>query len=263
MAKHPVRWFYLLAFGISWLGWVPLALGSYGIHPLDRPYLQLLLILPGIGPALAAVLVTHIAYGKPSVRDLFTPFGHWRVGFGWYLVAVFGPFLLFAAGQGLTRWLGFTATTSSQGNLFSLTLSALVMSLLSNPWEEVGWRNFALPHLQRRYTALTATLIVGVLWGLWHLPLFFWRGHPLSQSPFLPWFISTVAVSFVYTWIYNGTRGSLLLVTLFHIAFNTFGAVFRGVSATSLGILSFLIAVALVASLGGEHLSRQERVRQV
>ncbi|MFO3798015.1 MAG: CPBP family intramembrane glutamate endopeptidase, partial [Anaerolineales bacterium] len=157
MSKHPVLWFYLLAFGISWLGWVPAALGSHGIAPFDQPYFQPLLLLPAIGPMLAAVLVTRAAYGKGRVGDLFKPLLQWRVHLGWYLVAVLGPIVLLLTGQGITKWLGFSATgVAPQGELLPLAISAFVMSLLSNPWEEVGWRGFALPHLLKRYTALAA-----------------------------------------------------------------------------------------------------------
>lgn len=261
MSKHPVTWFYLLAFGISWLGWIPAALGSHGLAPFDQPYFQFLLILPAIGPALAAVIVTRAAQGKIQVSDLFKPLIHWRVRLGWYLVAVLAPIVLLLVGQGITKWLGFSATgPAPQGERLPLAISAFVMSLFSNPWEEVGWRGFALPHLQKRYTALVATLIVGVLWGLWHVPLFFWKGNPMSEYPFLPWFIGTVAGAFIYTWLYNSTKGSLLLVALFHITLNTFGAVISGVSIITLAILYVLVALVLVITVGGTNLSRRERV---
>ncbi len=236
-------------------------MGSHGIAPFDQPYFQFLLIFSAIGPALAAVIVTRAAYGKTRVRDLLKPLILWRVSLVWYLVAVFGPIVLLLAGQGITKWLGFSATqTTPQGELFPLAISAFVMSLFSNPWEEVGWRGFALPHLQKRYTALVATFIVGILWGLWHLPLFFWKGNPISEYPFLPWFISTVTGAFIYTWLYNSTKGSLLLVTLFHIALNTFGVVISGVSIIILAILYVLVALVLIVIFGGANLSRRERV---
>lgn len=261
MSKHPVSWFYILAFGISWLGWIPAALGSHGLTPFDQPYFQFLLVLPAIGPALAAVIATRTAYGKTQVGDLFRPLLRWRVHLGWYLVAVLGPVVLLLAGQGITKRLGFSATGSApQGELLPLAISAFVMSLLSNPWEEVGWRGFALPHLQKRYTALAATLIVGILWGLWHIPLFFWKGNPMAEYPFLFWFTGTVAGAFIYTWLYNSTRGSLLPVTLFHIALNTFGAVITGVSVIVLAILYVLVALVLVVTFGNINLSRRERV---
>lgn len=262
MNKHPVAWFYFLAFSISWLGWIPIAIGSHGIAPFDNPYFQFLLIFPVVSPVLAAVIVTQVAHGKTGIRDLLRALIQWRVSLVWYIVAVFGPVVLLLLGQVITKLLGFSVIRAElQGDLFPIVISTFLMSLLSNPWEEVGWRGFALPQLQKRYTALIATLIVGILWGLWHLPLFFWAGNPMSEYPFLPWFIGTVAGSFIYTWLYNSTKGSLLLITLFHIARNTFGVVVTGVSITVLAMLYALIAVVLVVMLGGTNLSRRERVR--
>ncbi|HXF84055.1 MAG TPA: type II CAAX endopeptidase family protein [Anaerolineales bacterium] len=261
MSQHPLVWFYFLALGISWLGWMPTVLGSRGIAPFDNPYFQFLLILPAIGPALAAIIVTGVVDGKAQIRNLLKALIQWQTSPGWYLVVVLGPIGLFLVAHGITKIFGLSATQPApQGDLFSLALSAFVMSLFSNPWEEVGWRGFALPHLQKRYTAWVATFIVGILWGVWHLPLFFWEGNPISEYPFLPWFISTVAGSFIYTWLYNSTKGNLMLVALFHIAVNTFGVVISGVSIIALAILHVLVAFVLVVTFGGTNLSRRKRV---
>ncbi|MBN2045950.1 MAG: hypothetical protein JW757_13090, partial [Anaerolineales bacterium] len=158
MSKHPVAWFYILAFSISWLGWIPIAIGSHGIAPFDNPYFQFLLILPAVSPALAAVIVTQVAHGKAGVRDLLRALIQWRVSLVWYIVAVFSPVVLLLAGKVITKLLGFSEIrTGLQGDLFPIVISAFLMSLFSNPWEEVGWRGFALPQLQKRYTALVAT----------------------------------------------------------------------------------------------------------
>jgi len=262
MRKHPVFWFYVLAFGISWLGWMPTVMASRGVGPFDQPVFRLLLILPAVGPAAAAVIVTRAAYGKAQVETLFQALVGWRGNLAWSLVAVLGPIGLLLLARAMTGLLGLPVTQPApQGELLPVALAAFVTSLLSNPWEEVGWRGFALPHLQKRYTALVATLIVGALWGLWHLPLFFWRGNPMSQHPFGPWFISTAAAAFIYTWLYNSAEGSLLPAASFHVALNTFGVVTGGVSTTALALVNVLAALVLVAVFGGADLSRRERVR--
>lgn len=261
MNKHPVVWFYILAFGISWLGWMPTVLGSHGIAPFVSPYFQSLLILAALGPALSAGIVTQAIYGKAQVERLFKSLVQWRVNAGWYVAAVLTPIALLLVAQTATRFFGFsTIQSTQQDDRISLALSAFVMSLFANPWEEVGWRGFALPHLQKRYTALVATLIVGVLWGLWHLPLFCWKGNPMSTYPFWSWFAGTVAGAFVYTWLYNGAKGSLLIVALFHVALNTFGVIIRGVSMTMLSLLNVVIAIGLTIAFGSTNLSHQPRV---
>lgn len=261
MKKHPLLWFYVLAFAISWFGWLPIVAGSRGVSPFGDPAFQILLILPAIGPALAAMIVTGASGGKGGIRSLLKPLLQWRIGIGWLGVAILLPALLLVVGKVLTRALGLMATPDLQGNsIVTVAISAFVIALLSNPWEEVGWRGFALPRLQKSHNALAATLVVGVLWGLWHLPLFFWADNPMSNYPFVVWFIGTVAGSFVYTWLFNSTKGSLLVVTLFHVLGNTFGVIISGVSITAMAIISCVVAVLLVAAFGKDNLARGERV---
>ena len=157
--------------------------------------------------------------------------------------------------------IGSAAAREQPGNVLAAAVAALVISLLSNTWEEVGWRGFALPRLQARHSALVAALIVGALWGLWHLPLFFWKGNPMATYSFASWFVGTVALSFVYTWLYDGSKGSLFVVTIFHVLHNTFGVFVGGVSIHALTVVYCLAALLLVAVFGKENLSRQERVR--
>ncbi len=260
MKKHPVLWFYILAFAISWLGWLPVAAGSHGISPFEHPLFQSLLLLPAVGPALAAVIVTAANEGKAGVDRLFKPLAQWRAGALWLAAAVLSPILLLLAAKLLTQSLGLKAASAPQGG-WAMVIGAFVMALLSNTWEEVGWRGFALPRLQKNRSALVAALIVGVLWGLWHLPLFFWKGNPMSDYPFLTWFFGTVALSVLYTWLYNSAQGSLFIVTLFHVLTNTFGVVISAVSVTALTIVQVAAAGLLVAIFGKEHLARRERVR--
>ncbi|MDI6711976.1 MAG: type II CAAX endopeptidase family protein [Anaerosomatales bacterium] len=262
MRRHLVVWFYVLAFGISWLGWMPMVLGSHGVAPFDHPGFQMLLVLPAVGPAAAAVIVTRAAYGKAQSDTLLKALVQWRGSLGWCLSAVLSPIGLLLLARVMTGLLGLPVTQPApQGELLPVALAAFATSLLSNPWEEVGWRGFALPHLQKRHTALVATLVVGALWGLWHLPLFFWKGNPISLQPPLPWFIGTVAIAFVYTWLYNSSGGSLLPPALFHVTLNTFGVVTGGVSTIALALVNVLAALVLVAVFGGADLSRRERVR--
>ncbi|BCX02478.1 MAG: CPBP family intramembrane metalloprotease [Candidatus Roseilinea sp.] len=262
MSERTVVRFYVLAFGIAWLGWIPAALGSRSIAPFDAPHFQFLLILPAIAPALAAVIVMRATYGVVASNELFKALVRWQVSPAWYLVAVLGPLVLLVAGRTVTDVLRLTdVPPAPQGEPIALAIVALITSLLANPWEEVGWRGFALPHLQERHTALIATLIVGGLWGVWHTPVFFWIGNPMSTYPFLPWFAGTVAVAFIYTWLYNSTAGSLLPVTLFHVTLNTLGVVVNGVSVAALAIVYALVAIILILVFGGVSLSQRERVR--
>jgi uncharacterized protein len=260
MRKYPLTWFYILAFGISWLGMISIVLSSLGIAPFDSPYFQFLSIFYVVGPALAATIVSQVAHGKTGVRDLLKGLIRWRVGLVWYIIAVLGSAILLIVAQAVTKLLGLIVTIPvPQVNLSPYVIFSFAVSFLANTCEEIGWRGFALPHLQKRYNALLATLIVGTLWGLWHLPLVFLVGNSMSEFPFV-WFISIVADAFIYTWIYNSTKGSILLVALFHGSLNIFGAFIPGVSPVAYALLNCVVAIALIAVLGKVNLSRRERV---
>jgi uncharacterized protein len=259
MRKYPIAWFYILAFGISWLGMISVVLASRGIAPSYRPYFLVLSILYAIGPALAAVIVSQIAYGKTGVWDLLKGLIRWRVGAIWYIIVVLGSVVLFLAAQLITKLLGLSVTIALPPvELSPYVIFSGAVNFLANTCEEIGWRGFALPHLQKRHNALYATLIVGMLWGLWHLPLVFLAG-PMSEYPFL-WFISIAAEAFIYTWIYNCTKGSILLVALFHGAGNIVGAFIPGVSPVAYALLNCVVAIILIAVFGRVNLSRREKV---
>jgi uncharacterized protein len=260
MRKHPVTWFYLLAFGISWLGMISIVLSARAIAPFNSPYFQSLSIFYVIGPALAAVIVSQVSEGKAGVGGLLKGMLRWRVGLLWYVVAGLGPVGLLALSQAVTRLLGLSATiTMPQSNLSPYLIFSFAVSFFANTCEEIGWRGFALSHLQKRYNALMATLIVGTLWALWHLPLVFLPG-PMAEAPFL-WFITIVTNAFIYTWIYNSTKGSILLVALLHGSLNIFGAFITGVSPVAYALVNCGVAIGLIAVLGKVNLSRRERVR--
>jgi uncharacterized protein len=259
MRKYPIAWFYILAFGISWLGMISAVLASRGIAPSYRPYFLVLSIFFAVGPALAAVIVSQVTHGQKGVRDLLKGLIQWRVGLVWYIVAVLGPAVLLIAAQVVTKLLGLHVTiTMPQVNLSPYVIFGFTVTFLANTCEEIGWRGFALPRLQKRHNALYSTLIVGMLWGLWHLPLVFLAG-PMSEYPFL-WFISIAADAFMYTWIYNSTKGSILLVALLHGSGNIVGAFIPGVSPVAYALVNCVVAIALIAVLGKVNLARRERV---
>jgi len=262
LKKYPIVSFYILAFAISWLGWAPQVMASRGVSFFQNPYLQLLLILPALGPMLAAVIVTRILKGKGGPSGLLASLFHWRVGITWHALALFGPVVLLSGAIALD--ILFSDKMPDLGRVGAETLfaglTALAIALLSNPWEEVGWRGFALRELQARYNAFIATLIVGLLWGLWHLPLFWTKGHPMSSIPFLPSLIGVIANAFIYTWLYNSSKGSLPIVSIFHVSLNTVGAAISTVhtgSRLNLVVVSCFIAGLLLVAYGPARLSRQ------
>jgi uncharacterized protein len=261
MRKHPIAWFYILAFGISWIGMISVVLASQGIAPFYRPYFLVLSIFFDIGPALAAVIVSQVAQGKIGVQNLLKGLIRWRVGLVWYIIVMLSPVVLLTVAQVVTKLLGLPVTIPvPHVDLSPYVIFGFGVSFFANTCEEIGWRGFALPHLQKRYNALIATLIVGTLWALWHLPLVFLVGNPMSEFP-LVWFITIVTNAFIYTWIYNSTKGSVLLVALFHGSLNIVGAFITGVSPVAYALLNCVVAIVLITVFGKTNLSWRERVR--
>jgi membrane protease YdiL (CAAX protease family) len=256
--------FFLLACAISWLIQIPLAASARGaLKPPISPYWHYAALC---GPMLAAILVSASSEGLRGVRALLGHLTRRGVDPGWYLFAALGPFVALVTsagiayalfGQRLPDFDQFWRSMSIPGSGWLIVFGVF---LLAGMGEEVGWRGFALPRLQKGRSALAATLILSVFWGLWHLPMFLYHPMFLSMSTgvVIGWAVTLAAGAIVLTWLYNSTRGSLAVVSLFHgalnVAFTSQAA--RGYTAGILGVMFLLGAVLIVAVAGPKHLSR-------
>jgi hypothetical protein len=211
--EHAVAVFFVLTYLISWGVWVPLALTGTA-HPVQK--------LGTFGPTIAALLLTALLEGRRGLREIGRRLTLWRVPIGWYLFSLFGTAVVVGLSIALHGLLGgSTANFSEPVPLFPMAVIGFVYVLFTSVLgEEIGWRGYALPHLQARHGALTSSLIIGVVWGLWHLPLFYMAGDFHRDIPLTPFILQDVALSVIYTWMFNHTRGSLLLPHLFHTASN-------------------------------------------
>jgi uncharacterized protein len=256
--QHPLPAFFVMAFAFAWLAVTPLIVDiTLSVEPF-----QILGALAG--PTLAAVIVTAVLDGGPGLSTFFKRYLQWRAGLLWWLFTLFGALValtLVAAGL-----LGATVVTEffSHFGLILLTyLIALVAGVILGPlWEEPGWRGFALPRLQAQFGPLLGTLILGVLWALWHLPGYLGGWMTAGIAALL---VSSVAFSVIMTWVYNHTRGSLLLMILLHSSSNAALSVGSRVLPTDLpaGLYAFvyggwipaltysLIAVVIIAATRG------------
>ncbi len=268
--KYPLASFFVLAIGLTWPFLIADVLGSWDMisfrMPASGPGI-LLSLLMAYCPTIAAVIVLAITEGRTGIRKLFGKFLIWRVGLRWYLITILGVALLYFAALRVDVWLGDTAKATPPGGLPMLVVAAVAMFLVNGlvNGEEFGWRGFALPRLQARYNALTSSLLLGAVWILFHLPLFFTKGGgvggDMSHTPFLAFAINILAGSILVTWIFNNTNGSVLFAYLFHAASNTWPGIFA--SANSDGsifwvqaILLAIAAVIVVITNGVENLSR-------
>src|SRR5918995_769440 len=214
--RHPIITFFVLTYAISWILESPLVFLRDSVT--DTQGLVLVLLASNVPSALAIVL-TAIVFGRGALRKLLGRLLIWRVDPRWYLVVV-GPAALAGGMVALNAFLGGPALSVGVPLLTVVILLAFMIFPGSALGEEIGWRGYALPRLQARRSALSASLILGVTWGFYHLPLFFTGQAFRSPTILVPFLISTIALSVILTWVYNSSGGSLLLVVLFHATAN-------------------------------------------
>lgn len=262
-AANPAILFVALALGFSWSLWVPMILSQQGLLPFKVPVNP----LGSFGPA-AAALVTAWITGSPAPRAILRRLLAWRAGARWYAVSLFGPACLWLAAAAVHSLAtgSFPAPQRLDRWYLVLPIAAVILVLGGPLGEEIGWRGFLLPHLQQRRSPLVASLIVGVVWFVWHVPVFWLEGAAQKGSSMAGFALVVVAMSILFTWVYNRTQGSVLLAVLFHTGVNTVG-VCGGVVAPSLdesalfnGLYGAALALAALAVLAveGPSLGRRQ-----
>ncbi len=267
--KYPLFSFFMLAIGLTWIFMIIDALGSHGILPFRLP-LPLMVVM-GYMPTLAAVLVAFWTKGREGVKNLLKKLFIARVGVGWYLFAIFGMIGVYVLAILIQNVFGsgpdlpFISESAPNVPLWQLALMSIPMFIVIGlvNGEELAWRGFAIPRLQAKYSALTSSIIMGLLWSLFHLPLFFTKtGSSQADMSFLSFTVSTVSITVLYTWLLNNTRGSVLLAYLFHAAQNTWSRIIAvDHAATSINwtvaLILLVLAVIVVLTNGAENLSHK------
>ena len=201
--------------------------------------------LNAFSPTISALFISWMIGGWDEVKRLLSGFTRWRVGWFWYFAAAFlflGPLVV----AFIYRALGNPIPGIAPGMTASVILSQVVFTLFSGPLaEEAGWRGFALPRLQSKYSALVSSLILGVIWCCWHIPLFFLPGSSQQGIPFPIYLLLVVTLGVYFTWLYNNSQGSLIITVLAHFSFNLSG----GFIAGTLGLLPPMILYIVAGSM--------------
>lgn len=248
LARHPIISYFVLAFAGTWLTIAPVVFsrsGAFSVLPYSVPFavFAILFILSGLtGPTLAAFIMTAVTEGRPGVGRLLRRYILWRVGPQWYLLVLFGYVALNLVGAsfalGLTPWL--TMAQKLPLLVAPYLVNVFTFNLVTALGEEPGWRGFALPRLQRKYGPVAGSLILGTFHALWHLPIFFIPAlgfGQLSLGFFATWLPAVWATTLTWTWIFNNTKGSLLVAILLHSAMDAAGG-FALVTVLAVGSLS-------------------------
>lgn len=253
--------FVAIAYALSWSWTFPFAALGDVIEkgrgwPTNEPAV--------FGPAVAAFAVTAWLSGRVGVADLIARMARWRMSVGWW-AATLAPVwflavaLVIAAADGtLPRFSDF----GRYSGLPTIGVGAItVLAIIGGFGEEVGWRGFALPILQRRYTALTAALLVTPMWALWHLPFFFTVTTYRTFAPagYVGFVFGLACGSVILTWLYNGTGGSILACAIWHGVYNIeTGTV--AANSTIQAVTTTLVVAQAVALVGLElHARRRGR----
>jgi membrane protease YdiL (CAAX protease family) len=252
LKRYSLVSFFILAYGIAWIPMgFGLATGKYFLQGLSF-----------FAPAISALILTGAIEGLSGIRTLISRLFLWRANCKWYLIALLAPIVLELLAILTHTLVGDTKSSlhfTDWIRMLPAQLPGLAILFLflvvTSSGEELGWRGFALPGLQLRYGSVWASLILGLLWGLWHLPTFWIPGSPQYGVPVPGYILATVGYTFVYTCIFNGTKGSVLLACLYHGASNltlTYGnAIFPGIISNlylSLPALAIVVIVVIVLS---------------
>jgi hypothetical protein len=249
------------------LGAAPIAAVATGLLP--EGFSQ----LGALSASLAGIVVAALEGRKGGVRELPGRFLIWRVGIQWWAFALLFPVIASVAALCLFSLFGGpTVDWSELGPLYSVVPMILMLTVLAGMGEEFGWRGFAMPRLQDRYNALVSSIIIGVLWGLWHIPVFLvegttqyaWRLDAGLIPAVLGYTVFVTAWSIQYTWVFNNTRGSVLLAAVVHGGagnawFGGYIDVYRGYwgGIVTFAVVSVVVSIIIILVAGPANLSRR------
>ncbi|MFI7129235.1 CPBP family intramembrane glutamic endopeptidase [Nonomuraea sp. NPDC050153] len=229
--RHPLISFFVLANLMSWIAWTPYILSATGLGVWDFTFPSLLGtaqfagVLPGayLGPIFGAFIVTAAADGREGVRRWIGRMTKWRVNWVWYVATALGvPAAIIVSAVAVSEE---DIHLPPIAMLVAYVPGLLLQMVTTGLAEEPGWRDFALPRLQRKFGPLGGTLVLGPVWGIWHLPLFLseWGGWPDVTWMRIGEFIAFAGVfSVIVTWVFNRTGQSLPLVMVLHVSVNNF-----------------------------------------
>lgn len=255
--KNVAVWpFFVMACGLSW-GFTylyaanPLGLSEDGTTALNYA--------AKFGPSIAGILAVAIAYGRTGLGDLMSRVLQWRVHPGWYVFAFAYPIIIWAVCVAL--WVRDQENPPTVEFMAGFSFIGYFLARFfagGGLGEELGWRGFMLPVLQDRWGPIRASLVVGLAWGVWHYPAFFSDPEKMSDPAAIGiqmalFTVYCVVLSFVYTYLFNGTGGSVLLCVIMHATMNgidsTFDQMVPGQEADKLAALVYLVSLVAIVPL--------------
>jgi len=283
LARFPLISFFVMAYAFTWivlapwvlsedgLGLLPYKLGGVASALLDAASILL-------GPTVSAFIMTATTEGRAGIRRLLRRCVLWRVGLRWYLFAFIGVPVILVLGATVILPGGLASIEYQDAGYFLTYLITFIYVLfLGGPlFEEIGWRGFALPRLQPLHGPLVGSLTLGLLWGPWHLPKYLipsWAATSGGSSPLgiVKFCLFAIAVTIIFTWVFNNTKGSVLMAILLHTSINSPFLPFSvspgpsvdpsaaiNVLLLSFGVVALLIVALTRGRLGYQHYRPEE-----
>jgi membrane protease YdiL (CAAX protease family) len=260
--KYPAISLFVLAFI---LGAAPLLAVSAKLLP--EGFSQ----LGALSASLAGIILAAVEGRKDGVRELLSRFLIWRVGIQWWGFALLFTIIPAVAALYLFSYFGGPPVDwSTLEPVYTVIPTIIILTVLAGMGEEFGWRGYLIPRLQSRYNALVTSLIIGVLWGLWHIPLFLVEGTTQYEwnmkaglvTAILGYLVFIIAWTIQFTWVFNNTKGSVLLAAVLHGAGNAWMGgyidVYRGYwgGVVTFMIVSVVVSLIIVLISGPANLSR-------
>lgn len=269
--RHPLITFFGITFAITWgLGALMILFSSgfvtiFGELDMKKPFYKVYWHLAVYGPAISAFIVIALTHGGAGVKAYLRRFLNWRVGFRWYLFVLVGVPAVHILGRILFAIIGGTPPPYPFEPWY-MVIPVALLALIDDPgpMEELGWRGFALPHLQKRFNALGASVILGIIWGIWHLPAFYISATPQSSFSFPLSLMGSISYAIIMTALYNETGGSIPLAFLFHWQINNaFGFSIYPEGEWISPVLFATFAVIVIIIFGPRNLGRTKQTEVV
>ena len=271
--------FFAFAYIWSWSWWIPVVLTLHTDGGAFQNYIPgwivPFVLIGAYGPSISAIVITVFTSGRNGLKSLLSQFFRWRAPVIVHIMIWLGPSIFVIVAMIIAP-----RTTASLGQINWSQLQIIPMVLLSGlifgPLaEELGWRGFALPTLQKSNSALKSSLIIGVLWCFWHTPLFWAPGGTLISGQEITiigigkYLLYAIGLAIIFTWIYNNSKGSVLLSVAFHAIVNASLPLllFPAASANSSKMINsismiptWIVVIILIVIYGSKNLSKKSRV---
>jgi membrane protease YdiL (CAAX protease family) len=255
--RNEIITFVFITFLCSWFIWGILYSSYMGIidRNLYRKHIELIIDLGILIPSSVSIFLTGYLYKKKGLKELLVRLTKWKFSPIYYIFVI--CYWTFACHISLLicNFIGYKSQVHFFTNPYYILIYSIITLFLGGSLgEEIGWRGFLLPRLQRKLNPFCASIIIGIIWACWHLPLFFINGSTQYGSSFLLFLFIVIGYSIPITWVYNRTDGSLIFPILFHVSTDItigliYGQKFKNLQIHIFCIVQLIIIIFIICDI--------------